>query len=300
MKKLFRILGWSLAGLLVVVGFVAGVIYFRSSARLNQRHVIAVSAAIVSSDPGAIERGHHIAITRGCLKCHGADLAGGNVVDNPMIGTISGPNLTRGQGGLPPDFASEDWVRAIRHGVRPDGTPLIIMPSAEFSQLSEADFGALLAYLMAAPKVDRESVPIRLGPMGRMLIATGKLPLAAEVIDHSNVRASNITPGVTVDYGRYLAANCIGCHGSNLSGGKIHGAPPDWPPSSNLTTIAGGPLAHWTEADFIAALRTRRRPNGTELNVVMPSAFGQMTDDELRALWTFLRTLPPSATGERP
>ena len=297
MKKPYRIIGWSLAGLLGVAALAAGVVYFWSSVRLNRRHVIAVTPAPVSADAGAVARGHHIATTRGCLKCHGEDLAGGKVVDNPLIGKIFGPNLTRGQGGLPPGFANEDWVRAIRHGVRPNGTPLVIMPSAEFSQLSEADFGALLAFLTAAPSVDRDSVPVQLGPMGRMLVATGKLPLAAEVIDHANVRASNVAPGVTVEYGRYLAANCIGCHGSNLSGGKIHGAPPDWPPSSNLTPMAGGPLAHWTEADFIAALRSRRRPNGTELNVVMPSAFGHMTDDELRALWIFLRSLPPSATG---
>ena len=297
MKKLYLIIGWSLAGLLCLVGLAAGVVYFWSSARLNRRHVVAVTPALVSSDAGAVERGHHIATTRGCLKCHGEDLAGGKVVDNPMIGKIFGPNLTRGSGGLPVGFANEGWVRAIRHGVGHDGRPLVIMPSVEYSQLSETDFGALLAFLIAAPNVDRDSVPVRLGPVGRMLIATGKLPLAAEVIDHTKVRASEVAPGVTVEYGRYLAANCIGCHGSNLSGGKIHGAPPDWPPSSNLTPIADGPLAHWTEEDFIAALRSRRRPNGTELNTVMPSAFGHMTDDELRALWIFLRSLPPSATG---
>jgi cytochrome c553 len=46
-------------------------------------------------------------------------------------------------------------------------------------------------------------------------------------------------------------------------------------------------------------LRTRRRPNGTELNVVMPANFGQLSDPELKAIWSYLKTLPPKATGQR-
>ena len=299
MKKSFRILGWLLAGLVVAVGLSIGAVYLGSSAKLNLHYVVAVSPAPVRTDPGAIEWGRHIATTRGCLHCHGEDLAGGKVVDNALIGKIFGPNLTRGRGGLPPGFSNEDWVRAIRHGIRPDGRPLVIMPAAEFTHLSEADFGALVAFLTSAPAVDRESVPVQLGPLGRILLVTKKLPLAADLIDHANARANDVVPGVTAEYGRYLAANCMGCHGPNLSGGKIQGAPPEWPPSSNLTPAAGGPLAHWTEADFIATLRTHRRPNGTELNAAMPAAFGQMTDEELQAIWRYLRTLPPAPTGQR-
>jgi mono/diheme cytochrome c family protein len=100
-----------------------------------------------------------------------------------------------------------------------------------------------------------------------------------------------------VEYGRYVANGCIGCHGSNFSGGKIPVGPPDWPPASNLTPQADGRLTKWTEADFIQTLRTARRPDGTELNPVMPRLFGQMDDVELKAIWAFLQTLPAAATG---
>lgn len=108
-----------------------------------------------------------------------------------------------------------------------------------------------------------------------------------------------VTPGVTVAYGRYLAAGCTGCHGPNLSGGKIAIGPPDWPPAANLTPHASGRLRNWSEADLLHAMRQARRPDGSALNPVMPAVFGNMTDVELRALWQYLRTLPPAATGER-
>ncbi len=297
MKLFFRILTRSVVVLVALVGLIVAGVYWGSESKLHRRFEVRVVPAAVATDAAAIGRGRHIAITRGCLHCHGENLEGGTVVDNPMIGKIFGPNLTRGLGGLPEGFGIEDWVRAIRHGIGPDGRPLVIMPAAEFTHLSDGDFASLLAFLLAAPKVDRTTVPVRLGPVGRLLVLTGKLPLAADLIDHAAVRPDNVIPGITVEYGGYLAANCMGCHGPNLSGGKIHGAPPEWPPASNLTTIFDGPLVHWSEDDFVATLRTHRRPNGVNLNEAMPRTFGQLTDEELKALWAYLRTVPPANGG---
>jgi hypothetical protein len=74
--------------------------------------------------------------------------------------------------------------------------------------------------------------------------------------------------GPTAAYGAYLAqtGGCVGCHGPGLSGGRMPGA----------------------------------RPNGSELDPFMPwRAAGQMTDDEIRALWLDLQSVPPKATGGR-
>jgi len=60
------------------------------------------------------------------------------------IGTLSAPNLTRGQGGLGATFSDADWVRAIRHGVHADGTTLLIMPSEAFVYMNEPDVAALV------------------------------------------------------------------------------------------------------------------------------------------------------------
>jgi mono/diheme cytochrome c family protein len=127
----------------------------------------------------------------------------------------------------------------------------------------------------------------------------GKMPVAAEVIDHAHLQPSTVKPGRTLEYGRYLAVGCIGCHGPNYTGGKIEAGPPDWPAAANLTPHPNGAVTSWTEADFMQTLRSGRRPNGTELNPAMPRNFGLMNDEELGALWLFLKSLPAAPTGTR-
>jgi hypothetical protein len=207
--------------------------------------------------------------------------------------------LTKGRGSRTAQFKDEDWVRAIRHGVGPDGKGLFLMPSEEYAHLSDADLGAVIAYLKTAPSVDRDRVPIQLGPVARVLVGTGKMKLSPEVIDHANLKPPVVEPGVTLDYGRYLSVGCIGCHGPNFSGGKIAIGPPDWPPAANLTPHADSRVAKWSEGDFITALRTAKRPDGVELNPAMPRAFGNMDDTELKALWLFLKSLPAVPMGVR-
>ncbi len=297
MKKLLKWLGLAVTGLVGVVLVGAVIVYFLSNAKLARKFVVNVRPVAVPSDAGAIARGKHIAETRGCAECHGKDLGGAVVIDDGAMGHVAGPNITRGTGGLPAGFGDVDIIRAIRHGVTPDGRGLFLMPAADFATMSDADMGAIVAYVKSVAPVNRPSDPIKLGPVARALVAFGKIKLDAEKIDHANVRPAVVTPGVTVEYGRYLAIGCTGCHGSNFSGGKIAIGPPDWPPAANLTPDPEGRISKWTEADFIATLRTAKRPNGTELNPVMPRAFGQLDDLELKALWMFLKTLPAAPTG---
>jgi hypothetical protein len=66
-----------------------------------------------------------------------------------------------------------------------------------------------------------------------------------------------------------------------------------------LTPYEPDGFVRWTEADFIAALRTQKKPDGVTLSPVMPKVFGAMNDTELKAIWMYLRTLPPVATGQR-
>jgi cytochrome c553 len=215
------------------------------------------------------------------------------------MGRLYGPNLTRGKGGRVASFNDEDWIRAIRHGVGPDQRGLFIMPSEEYAHLSDDDLGAVIAYLKTLPAVDRERPETSLGPISRVLLATGKMKLAATVIDHPNVKPKSVAPAISAEYGKYVAATCMGCHGSNFSGGKIEVGPPDWPHAANLTPHADSRLTKWTEAEFINVIRTAKRPDGTEVNPVMPRAFAQMDELELKALWTYFRSLTPVAPGVR-
>jgi cytochrome c553 len=299
MSRVLKILGYVAGGLVVVAAATATVVVMGSNARLRKTYSVTPRAVAIPTDAMAIAHGKHLAETRGCNDCHGRDYAGNKVIEDGAMGRLHGPNLTRGRGGRVAAFKDEDWVRAIRHGVGPDGLGLFIMPSEEYSHFSDEDLGALIAYLKTIPAVDRERVPTELGPIARMLLATGKMKLSAEKIDHPNVKPGSIAPDVSAAYGRYVAASCMGCHGPTFSGGKIEVGPPHWPQAANLTPHADGRLTKWTEAEFLQVMRTAKRPDGTELNAVMPRAFGQMNEVELKALWAFFKSLPATTTGAR-
>lgn len=297
--RFLKILGYIVGGLLVVVASGATWARFASDARLKRQFAVNPQAVAIPADAAAIARGKHLATTRGCNDCHGRDFAGNVVIADGAMGTLHAPNLTKGKGGRIAAFTDADWIRAIRHGIGPDGLGLFVMPSEEYAHFSDSDLGALVAYLKTVPAVDRERTPTSLGPISRMLLATGKMKLAAENIDHANLRPPAIAAAVSIDYGRYVAASCLGCHGPNFSGGKIDIGPPSWPEAANLTPHAEGRLTKWTEEDFLKVMRTAKRPDGTELDPVMPRAFGGMDDTELKALWAFFKSLPATAKGMR-
>lgn len=250
----------------------------------------------------AIERGRHLLEARyGCRECHGANFGGGVMIDDPMLGTALGPNLTLGRGSVTASYTAADWDRAVRHGIAPDGTPMV-MPAVDFQLMSDQELSDIVAYVRTQPPVDNDVPPARLGPLGRVLLATGALPLSAELIpSHASAHASvPPTTEVSVEFGRHLAGVCSGCHGPTFAGGPIPGGDPSWAPAKNLTPHADA-LGPWTYGDFVRALREGRRPDGTALlepmTFVLPA--GQsMSDVELEALWTYLRSLPEVAPTE--
>jgi mono/diheme cytochrome c family protein len=190
-------------------------------------------------------------------------------------------------------------VRAIRRGVHRDGTSLVVMPSEVYVRLSEPDLAALVAYVRQLPPVDRVVPATRFGPLGRALLAAGKLNILVAAKTPALPLAPGVPAGPTREYGRYLAdvTGCHGCHGFGLSGGRVAG-PSSFPPAANLTPAgrAGG----WTEAEFFRALREGRRPDGSTINEFMPwRMYAQMTDDELRALRAYLRSVPARPFGNK-
>jgi mono/diheme cytochrome c family protein len=86
-----------------------------------------------------------------CVQCHGEDLGGKIYIDAGALGRVVGSNLTKGKGGIGSTFTDKDWVRAIRHGVRRDGSSLLVMPSETFVHMSGQDLSALISYLKQLP-----------------------------------------------------------------------------------------------------------------------------------------------------
>ena len=63
---------------------------------------------------------------------------------------------------------------------------------------------------------------------------------------------------------------------------------------TNITPDPEHGIGKWTEADFVRALRTGVRPNGEQLHPFMPwHELRRLTDDDLHAMWVYLRSVPP-------
>lgn len=292
MKKLLKWLGILLA-VVVVVGLVAAAgIYIVSGSRLNKSYDVAVQPITIPTDAADIAEGGRLITIRGCNGCHGLDLGGQVFLDDPALGTIYASNLTSGAGSVTARFTVEDWDRAIRHGVKPDGTGVMFMPANEFSVLSDEQIGQMIAFLQTVPPVDREHPQPKLGLLGRMLFVTGQLPLLpADGIDQTATHPASVPPSASVEYGAYMATTCQGCHYPNMAGGPSQ--EPGGVPAANLTPA--GPLASWTLDEFKTFLRSGVTPDGSEIEPeIMPwPAFKPMTDVEIEAVWAYLNSLPP-------
>ena len=286
MPRWLRWTGRLLAGLLLLVVLAVTVVYVVTSLAIRRTYNFPESTVRAATDSASLAWGRHLVEAIGkCQECHDGDLGGKVMVDEPAFGRLAPSNLTRGRGGID-GYTDADFERAIRHGVGRDGRPLVFMPSEAFAPMTDEDLAALIGYLRTFAPVDRQSPEPRVGPVARALYLAGNFPLLpVEMIAHDTARPRQ-TPGVTVEYGEYLATigGCRSCHGQRLAGD----ANPD---ASDITV---GRLASWTEEDFFRALREGRRPDGTGLDPQkMPWVrSGLMTDDEIRAVWAYMRSLP--------
>jgi len=205
-RALLKWTGRLLAAVLVLVLIGAGVVYAASERKLRRTYDAAVDSVHVPTDAASIARGEHLVRNViDCTLCHGDDLGGAVYSSSTAIGTVAGPNLTRGKGGIGPDYGDMDFVRAIRRGVRRDGRSLIVMPSEVFTHLSQEDLAAVIAFLRQVPPVDREVPRSGFGPVGRALLAAGKMNiLVAGKTPHLTPPVS-VPPDTTAAYGKYIA-----------------------------------------------------------------------------------------------
>ena len=245
----------------------------------------------------AIQRGRHLVDSRvSCDGCHGKDFGGAAVIDVPLVARWVAPNLTLGEGSVTRDFTSNDWDRAVRHGVRHNGQTSS-MPSQDFANLTDHELSDIVAYIRSMPPVARDMGRVKFGPVFEFVIATDPKVFVAFNIDHDKPHV--VEPPAeapNAELGQHIVQVCRGCHGANLSGGKLDGDP-DMPIVGNITPHETG-LKGWSESDFIRALREGKRKDGTDINKMMPwQAYGKMTDTELKALWAYLQTVPPREKG---
>ncbi|MEZ4675585.1 MAG: cytochrome c [Caldilineaceae bacterium] len=293
MKRLLKWLGIVLGSLLGLIIVVVLGIYLIAGQRLNRTYTVNTPAIEIPTDEAALARGEHLVETVSeCSGCHGPDFSGRAFWEDGMMGYLYSANLTSGEGGIGATYSDEDWVRALVHGVSKSGRPVVLMPSHHYTNYSDADLGAIVAYLKALEPVDKVHPTPALGPLSRILLTLGALPpLPAERIDHNAARPATPAEAPTAAYGQYLVsgAACRECHGDQLAGGQ---ADPNEPAGPNLTP--GGRVGEWTQENFFSTILTGIRPDGTALHEFMPwYKYRDMSNTELEAIWHYLESLEP-------
>ncbi len=289
-KKILKITAIVFGTLIVfITGFYVKA-YFATEARIAKKYSVEIETIDIEADSAIIAEGERLTAIKGCRDCHDNDLGGKVFTNDPLMGTLSAPNLTRGEGGLPPTFGASDWVRVLKHGLDADSTSLWVMPSHKFAKLTEKDMNAIIAYCSQLPKIDRVFEEPHLGPLGRVLTDLDQIPLLpAEFIKHDEPLVRELKPEVSIAYGKYLSASCTGCHGENLKGGKA--LAPGQPAPADISPT--GHPGKWSDEQFIATLRTGKTPEGKLLDErYMPWPMTKSyTDVEIKALKMYLQSL---------
>src|SRR5574341_1549604 len=136
-RKILKWVGIVLGSLVGLLGLAVVAVYLMTSARINKVYDVPVVDIPIPTGAEAIAYGEHVATIRACNGCHGPDLGGRPLIENPAIGYFYPPNLTTGQGGRIRLYSHAHIARAIRHGVGYDNKPLLAMPSHQFDVLSD-------------------------------------------------------------------------------------------------------------------------------------------------------------------
>lgn len=281
--------GLILAGLLTVVCAAAAAMAVIGLVKLEARHANLVAELQVAGTPEQIARGAQLAW--GCADCHAPaqELPLSGSIENlmaggPPLGVMYTPNLT--PGGPLPGWTDGEIVRAIREGIDKDGRALVAMPSQAYRSLSDADVQALVAYLRSQPAVANPQPARNLNILAALFMGAGLFPTSAQAPVGSVVAPP---ASATAAYGEYLVAigGCADCHGV-----KLDGVPPNSfvPPGPPLKPFAAG----MNDAQFLAVFREGRRIDGSQVEEAMPwKNIGKtMSDDDLRAVQAYLKTLP--------
>lgn len=288
MKVWQRRLVLGVGSMAVVVILMAGGIYGMSASAVRSGH--GTETHDFDASIGNVIEGARLGDMYGCTECHGPDLGGKVLIDGMPFARLAASNLT---GGAPGGAMSdEEFEIALRHGIGRDGRKLFVMPSSEYTYLSDQDVAAILVWIRTLPAVERELPDRDFGPIGRMMIALGKVPFQPDLIAaDSNARHLERPDGSDpVQLGYYYTRLCVGCHGVELAGAPP--LDPAAPPGANLTPA--GNLRNWTLDEFRNVFATGLTPEGKTLDpAAMPwNAFGKAHPEEIEAMWAYLQTLP--------
>lgn len=320
LRRILKVLGILVGALLVLILILVVFVQLTWDRPVSR----AAPQMTAPTDAQTVARGEYLFnYSLNCWGCHGS--LGSKSPDEPQAGGLEFDLTTVGPPGgfgyvyasnITPDaetgigtWSDGELVRALREGLDPEGHLLFPIMEAEWwSGLSDEDVLALVAYMRSLPPVRAEVPDSRLSFVAKALIALRVLKAQPAIAGS----IATLPPGATAEYGEYLvyhASSCAGCHMPRdpntgqfdttrpFAGGLFPITEEGFSATgSNLTPDPATGIGNWTEEQFMTAMRTGLLPNGKVMLPFMPwPSYSRWNEDDLRAVWLYLRSLEPIA-----
>jgi mono/diheme cytochrome c family protein len=269
-----------------------------------------VPAGLAAAD--VVKRGEYLAKAADCLVCHtapgGEAFAGGLAFPLPF-GTLYSTNITADLDTGIGNYSDRDFLNAVQHGIRRDGARLYpAMPYTSYTFLTEADALAIKAYLFSLPAVhsqnQRDALSFPFNQRWSMIFWSW-------VFNSATRFAPNTTKSAEWNRGAYIAealAHCGECHTPrNLAFAldnrrKFGGALAAGWLAYNITSDEGTGIGSWSDGDIFAYLAkghaVGRGTASGPMGEAVDHSFSQMEPKDIRALVTYLRSIPAVASSE--
>jgi mono/diheme cytochrome c family protein len=310
-----KFLGYGVLTIVVVLSLGFAYLYFGNPATAPP------SSIKIEPSEARLARGkylfHHVAVCGDCHSQRDFTRFGGPVIEGGdglgfafpqemgFPGTVVAPNITPDKDAGIGNWTDGEVIRASLEGVSRAGSALFpLMPYADFRHMSDEDVYALVAYLRTLPPA-------------KNVLPRSKINFPVSMLINSAPKPAGHVPPVDrndpVKYGGYLTrlGGCAGCHtpmekgeplpGKQLAGGEIFRTPMGTVVSANITPDKDTGLGKWSEQDFLHKFYQYRKyveegsPKiGPESFTLMPwLPFCQLPEEDLKAIFTFLKTQPP-------
>ena len=259
-------------------------IYVASEAVIERRYPLPAISEMPAPLPKTVPRGEHVGRVAGCEDCHGGNLEGRRIrVANVLPVWSSNLRFAAAR------MSDGEFERALRHGLAPDAASLWGMPAKDYMYMSEADVGALLAWLRGVGPGGALRPAPQWDMRARIALLAGRLaPAVLEARD----APSSLDMGPRFDGGRYLARiACSECHGTDLGGSSARAGP-------DL-----GVISRYSRAAFFDLLRRGIGVGGSQVPAMRrlsATRFHVFADYEIMALYDYLNArahVPPEVVA---
>ncbi len=277
-KRILKWLGIGLAAVLALAVLALAYAYIASSRIISRTYDVPLVDLEIPSDPVLLADGARLASLWGCLGgCHGEAGGGSVMFEQPLIGQIRAPNLTRAL----PEYSDAELARLVRRGVKRDGRSVFVMPSRFLYHLDNRQLGSIIAHLRSLPQQEAFEGVVKLGPLGRVFLTLGEFRPSAEEVDSDT--PPRAYPDSTDEEGLgefWATVSCTQCHGEGLRGSE------DFSPSLEVVATA------YSAADFELLMRTGIAIGGREvgfMSEIARNSFQHLRPREVAGIYGYLK-----------